>query len=375
MKLARKIALLQELNDYLGSDAPAWLDAKEKASRANGWFTPAFIDLAVTNIRRGLLPAQGGDNSNVEFRISKVEDTGAESRDSKAQDPNVQFRNSKSEIRNPFQDWLSRYDIPESQENPLTVGLIMAGNIPLVGFHDFICVFLSGHQAHIKASSKDDVLIRHIVEWMQARAPELQESIRFRDMLQGCDAYIATGSDNSARYFEHYFAKYPHIIRRNRTSVAILDGSETPEELSALADDIHQYFGLGCRNVTQLLVPEGYDFVPLLEALKRYDDFLEHAKYKHNFDYNLTIQIMNNQYYMTNGSVVLVQNPSPFSPIGQLNYQFYSNKDSLSAMIQPDQVQCIVGHGHTPFGQAQCPGPGDYADGVDTMQFLTELVK
>lgn len=357
MKLARKIALLQELNEYLGNDAPAWQAAKAEATRMNAWFLPAFIDMALASIREAFLPPVGSLPSASGGSSPGVQGAGRQSV------PGAGF----------YDDWIKRYNLPEKQEHPLTVGLTMAGNIPLVGFHDMLCIFLSGHRQRIKPSSKDDALIRHIVEWMHAKEPESREWISLSEMLKGCDAYIATGSDNSARYFEYYFAKYPHIIRRNRTSVAILDGTETPGELSALADDIQLYFGLGCRNVTQLHVPEGYDFVPLLEALKRYDFFLEHHKYKHNFDYYLTIQIMNNQFYMTNGSVVLVENPSPFSPIGQVHYQFYRDQDSLS--VDPAQIQCIVGHGHTPFGEAQRPSLDDFADGVDTMEFLAGLGK
>jgi hypothetical protein len=333
MKLARKIALLQQLEEYLGSAETAWEEAKAEASRMNAWFLPSFVDIAVENIRARYLDPQHLHN------------------------------------------WANHYGIAEETPNPKTVGLVMAGNIPLVGFHDFLCIFISGHRQKIKPSSKDEALIKHILDWMYAQEPAMRDWAELSTMLKGCDAYIATGSDNSARYFEQYFAKYPHIIRRNRTSVAILDGTESPEELSRLADDIQLYFGLGCRNVTQLHVPEGYDFVPLLEALKKYGYFLEQHKYRHNFDYNLTIQIMNNRFYMTNGSVLLSENPSPFSPIGQVNYQFYSDKDKLSASLDPEKIQCIVGHEQVPFGQAQSPWLTDYADGVDTMQFLAGLGK
>lgn len=331
MKLDRKIALLQQLHVYMGSGSGEWAAAKAEAARMNAWFLPAFIDRAVDSIRQQFLA------------------------------PGL------------LEQWVQDYGIPQARPEPKTVGLVMAGNIPLVGFHDFICIFLSGHRQLIKASSKDEVLVKHILEWMYAQEPAVRDWAALSPMLKGCDAYIATGSDNSARYFEQYFARFPHIIRRNRTSVAILDGTETPEELSLLADDIQQYFGLGCRNVTQVHVPEGYDFVPLLEALKKYDYFLEHHKYKHNFDYNLTIQIMNNRFYMTNGSVLLTENASPFSPIGQVNYQFYSDRDKLSASLDPEKIQCILGHGYLPFGQAQAPSLRDYADGVDTMGFLGKI--
>jgi hypothetical protein len=189
-------------------------------------------------------------------------------------------------------------------------------------------------------------------------------------MLKGCDGYIATGSDNSARYFEHYFSKYPHIIRKNRTSVAVLDGTESKEELEALADDIQLYFGLGCRNVTQVLVPEEYDFVPLLSALRKYDHYRDHEKYRNNFDYQLTIAIMNNRFYMSNDSIVLLENESPFSPISQLHYQYYSDKSAAIAALDKNKIQCLVGKDFIPFGDAQKPGLKDFPDGIDTMEFL-----
>jgi hypothetical protein len=198
--------------------------------------------------------------------------------------------------------------------------------------------------------------------------------ISFADMLKGCDAYIATGSNNSARYFEQYFAKYPSIIRRNRTSVAIIDGTETAAALDELSDDVHLYFGLGCRNVTKIFVPEGYDFVPLLKSFDRYKYFGDHNKYKNNYDYQLSIALMNNIYYMTNGSTLLIENDAVFSAISQLNYSFYTDADKVTKTLNNNtDIQCIVGHGFTDFGQAQQPGLFDYADGVDTMGFLLGL--
>jgi hypothetical protein len=192
-------------------------------------------------------------------------------------------------------------------------------------------------------------------------------------MLKDCDAYIATGSDNSARYFEYYFSKYPHIIRKNRTSVAILDGTETKEELESLADDIQLYFGLGCRNITQIWVPQEYDFVPLLGALRKYDHYKDHDKYKNNFDYQLTIAIMNNRFYMSNDSIVLLENESPFSPISQLHYQYYTDKPAAIAALDKNKIQCIVGRNFIPFGDAQKPGLSDFPDGIDTMEFLSAI--
>jgi hypothetical protein len=250
----------------------------------------------------------------------------------------------------------------------------MAGNIPLVGFHDFLCVFISGHKQTIKLSSKDDILLKHLVDIMTAWEPELKNEIRFADLLKGCDAYIATGSNNSARYFDLYFSKYPNIIRRNRTSVAVLTGQETKDELNSLADDVHQYFGLGCRNITQIFVPAGYHFIPLLGAFDKYKYFADHHKYKNNYDYQLSIALLNNIYYMTNGSVLLIENDAIFSAISQLHYSYYDDEKQVMARLKDnEEVQCICGSRGIAFGQAQKPSLMDYADGVDTMQFLLTL--
>ncbi len=332
MKLQQRIHLLSELGQYILPADPEWLHVKEKASHENSWFIPEFIELAATNISRNFL------------------------------------------LREILEKWAGQYQIPGENSQPKTVGIVMAGNIPLVGFHDLLSVFISGHKAVIKPSSKDETLIKHLVKKMTEWDNETGDLIQFSDMLKGCDAYIATGSNNSSRYFEYYFGKYPHIIRRNRTSVAILSGHETKEELEKLADDIFQFFGLGCRNVTKIYVPEGYDFVPLLDAFKKYEYLADHHKYKSNYDYNLALHILNKKYYMTNGSVLLVEEKPLFSPIGQLNYEFYTDKNSvISNLSSLKELQCIVGQGYLPFGTAQCPLISDYADGVDTLSFLMKL--
>lgn len=332
MILQERIILLGRLGQYMLEASEEWQEVKDRAYRENQWFIPEFVDRSVENIARQFL--------------------------------NPSF----------LQNWAAAYQVPDTQVHPKNVGVVMAGNIPLVGFHDFLCVFVSGHIATLKTSSKDEVLIKHLVKKLYEWAPAVQDEVSFAERLTGCDAYIATGSNNSGRYFDYYFGKYPHIIRRNRTSVAILDGTETPEELAALADDIQLYFGLGCRNITQLYVPEGYDFIPLLDALRKYEHFMDFHKYKHNFDYHLALLIMGNKYYMNNDTVVMTENVSPFSPVSQLHYQYYQNPATLTGLLQgnPD-IQCVVGHGQIPFGQAQCPGLTDYADGVDTMAFLVGL--
>ncbi len=335
MNLEQRIDLLVELAKYLLSEDEGWQAVKARASAENGWFIPEFVDLAVKQIANSYLQKE---------LLTK---------------------------------WAQRYQIPAENGRSLKTGLIMAGNIPLVGFHDFLCLFITGHRQIIKPSSRDESLIRRVVEQLIHLDPETAELVSFAERLKGCEVFIGTGSNNSARYFDYYFGKYPHIIRRNRTSVAILSGGESEEELGALADDTHQYFGLGCRNVTKLYVPEDYDFIPLLRAFRKYGYLAEHNKYRNNYDYHLALLLLNKKYYMTNGSILLAEDPSPFSPISVLHYEYYGpgqaivgNQEFLAA--NPD-IQCIVGQGHIPFGWAQRPVLDDYADGVDTLQFILSL--
>lgn len=325
-----RIELAAQLGEYILSNGSEWQEAKQKARAINPWFIPEFTDAAVKNIANQFLDRQKLIN------------------------------------------WVSSYTIQPLVEKK--VGIVMAGNIPLVGFHDFLCVFISGHKGIMKAASKDEVLIKHLVQKLTEWNSEVNELAVFQEMLKDCDAYIATGSNNSARYFEYYFSKYAHIIRRNRTSVAFLDGSETMKELEQLADDVHLYFGMGCRNVTKIFVPNEYDFVPMLAAFRKYDYFKDHHKYKNNYDYYLALHILNGKFYMTNGSIILVENPSIFSPISQLNYEFYAHKNDVGDTLRSlSDLQCAVGHGYIPFGEAQLPSLSDYADGIDTMKFLTRL--
>lgn len=330
MKVQNRIEILQRLGEYLRQNDSEWQAVKIQAEQHNNWFTGAFIDHAVSQIIDAFL------------------------------DPEK------------LTAWAERYGSLEPAE-PKQIGLVMAGNIPLVGFHDWLCVFMAGHQATIKLSSKDQLLFKHLLRKMYSWEVTIQNWVSLADRLNGCDAYIATGSNNSSRYFDYYFGRYPNIIRRNRTSVAVLTGAETHEQLQALAQDIHLYFGLGCRNVTKIYVPEQYDFVPLLEACKSFDYFLEHHKYKSNYDYHLSILLMNNRPYMSSGSLVLLEDSAIYSPVGQLHYETYTNADSLVAgLLANESIQCVVGP-VIPFGQAQEPSLADYADGVDTMAFLTAL--
>jgi hypothetical protein len=332
MNLQQRIFLLTRLGEYMLSDNIEWRQAKEKANHENRWFIPTFIDLACKNIADSFLQ------------------------------------------KDILEKWTGNYGLQTSAIDSKIIGLVMAGNIPLVGFHDWLCIFISGHKAHIKLSSKDQVLLKHLINKLEVWSAEIKESVEFADMLKGCDAYIATGSNNSSRYFEYYFRKYPHIIRRNKTSAGILTGNETVDELEKLADDVYLYFGLGCRNVTKIYVPLNYNFIPLLEAFKKYNYLSGHHHYKNNYDYNLALHLLNKKYYMTNGSILLIEESSLFSPISQLNYEFYNDKKEIIATLQLQKdLQCLVGRDFIPFGQSQLPAINDYADGEDTLQFLTKL--
>jgi hypothetical protein len=331
MNLHKRISLLVRLGAYIKSEENSFNEIKEQAYLYNRWFTATFTGYAGKVFGEQVL----------------------------AQDI--------------LEDFANTYAIPDYQEVPKTIGLVMAGNIPMVGLHDMVCIFLSGHRQMIKFSSKDSILMKHLAELLIAWEPDAAEYIQWNDLLKDCDAYIATGSDNSSRYFEAYFSKYPHIIRKNRTSIAILTGHENGDELAKLADDVHIYFGLGCRNVTQIFVPENYNFEALLNQFRRYNYFKDHEKYRNNFDYQLTIAIMNNRFYMSNDSIVLLENENPFSPISQVHYQYYTNLEDVPGKLDMNKIQCIAGQGFTPFGKVQRPEIGDFPDGIDTMQFLCGL--
>ncbi len=331
MNLVERINLMVELGKYLQSNTSEWQAVRQQAYEKNPWFTPEFIQLAAKNIVNEYLQ------------------------------------------KDKLSDWVNYYHLDDNI-SPKNAGVVMAGNIPLAGFHDFLCVFICGHRQIIKLSSKDDILLKHLVEKLIEFNPACAGVISFADVLKGCDAYIATGSNNSARYFDYYFAKYPSIIRRNRTSVTILKGNETINDLALLADDVHQYFGLGCRNVTKIFVPKEYDFVPMLNAFKKYGYFADHPKYRNNYDYYLALQIMNNLFYMTNNSILLVENDNYFSPISLLHYSFYEDEEMLQQKLKTDEsIQCIAGVNNIAFGKAQQPSLFEYADGIDVMKFLLLL--
>ena len=304
-------------------------EAKLEAYRQNAWFLPEFIDQAILQIREQFL-----DQSAIEA-------------------------------------WTAAYPSISNEATNLKVGIVMAGNIPLVGFHDLLSTLIAGHTAIVKRSSKDQVLMDFIIKSLIHIDPKFEAQILVQEQLKNCDAYIATGGNTAGNYFEYYFGKFPHIIRKNKTSIAILDGSETLSELAALADDCMLYYGMGCRNVTQIWVPEGYDFIPFLNALKKYNYLLDQHKYKHNYDYQLALLMMGKKLYMDSGGVLMSENPSPFAAISQIHYQQYK----LGAMpkLNMDEIQCVVGKNQLPFGSLQKPLLAQYADGVDSLAFLSDL--
>ncbi len=272
-----------------------------------------------------------------------------------------------------LKQWLT--DFPPVEEGK-TVALIMAGNIPMVGLHDLIAVLASGHRALLKLSSDDGVLMKMVVEAFHLLDEEYKTSIAIAEgPLKNFEAVIATGSDNTARYFEHYFGKYPHIIRKNRTSLAVLSGEETREELEKLGNDIFTYFGMGCRNVSHLLVPEGYIFNTFFESMFAFGHLINHNKYVNNYDYHKAIFLMEIIPFLDNNFLMIRENKELFSPLSVVHYSFYKDQDDITNYIldNSSKIQCVVGEGHLPLGQAQKPELWDYADGVNTLEFLVSL--
>lgn len=279
-----------------------------------------------------------------------------------------------------LQTWAKQYELSEPA-SPKWVGLIMAGNIPLVGFHDLLCTFVAGHRARLKLSDKDRFLLPYLLKLLGKFDERANEYFEVVERMAEMDAVIATGSNNSSRYFEAYFGKYPNIIRRNRNAVAVLDGTESADDLLALGKDIFRYFGLGCRNVSKLYLPEGYDMQLLLEQLHNYKEIVMHHKYKNNFDYNMALLMMNRTIYWNNGCIIMTENESIASRIAILHFEYFSDKKMLSEELKnrTEEIQCVVagndmaGLEVVPFGKAQEPKLSDYADGVDVMNFLKKL--
>ena len=320
------VALGQQLSD---TNNTLLIEAKSAAYQQNAWFLPEFIDQAIQQIIEQFLQQTA------------------------------------------LEEWTAAYPTIADQATHLKVGIVMAGNIPLVGFHDLLSTLIAGHTAIVKRSSKDQVLMDFIIASLIKINPAFEAQILVQEQLKNCDAYIATGGNTAGNYFEYYFGKFPHIIRKNKTSIAILDGTETLAELASLADDCMLYYGMGCRNVTQIWVPEGYDFIPFLNALKKYNYLQDQHKYKHNYDYQLALLMMRKQLYMDSGGILMSENPSPFAAISQIHYQRYPLGSIPTFNL--DEIQCIVGKNQLPFGSLQKPILAQYADGVDSLAFLSGL--
>ncbi|MDD4847357.1 MAG: acyl-CoA reductase [Bacteroidales bacterium] len=279
-----------------------------------------------------------------------------------------------------FQQWLQPYTFPDNS-SPKTIGVVMAGNIPLVGFHDLLCVLISGHRLLAKTASGDARLTTTLAQLLMEIEPNFSENITFTDsLMKNCNAYIATGSDNSARYFDSYFGKYPHIIRAHRNSVAVLQGNETDEEIVALADDVFRYYGLGCRNVSKLFIPQDFDLTKMLQLWESQKTVNNNLKYFHNYTYQKTIYLVNNEVHLDNGFLLLKKAGGFSAPIAVLYYEPYEKTTDIQQLLAEHRhlLQCVVSHDTAmfdavAFGKAQQPDLWDYADGVDTMAFLLSL--
>ncbi|MEO9513988.1 MAG: acyl-CoA reductase [Flavobacteriaceae bacterium] len=275
--------------------------------------------------------------------------------------------------------WLSKYAFPTTKEGKI-VAIVMAGNIPLVGFHDFLCVLLTGNKVLAKLSSNDTVLLPFLADFLINEDTSFRGKIQFAEgKFENFDAVIATGSNNTSRYFEYYFGKKPNIIRKNRSSVAILTGNESKEQLTALGEDIFRYYGLGCRNVSKVYVPKEYDFDVFFKAIFEYKDLINQIKYSNNYDYNKAVYLMSEFKILDNGFLILKEDESYSSPIASLFYSYYENETELKQRLEEhrDNIQCIVSNSvvnnKVNFGETQKPELNDYADGVDTVSFLLSL--
>lgn len=265
-------------------------------------------------------------------------------------------------------------NMPEREAK--TVAVICAGNIPMVGFHDIMCVLLSGNKALIKLSSDDNVLLPFFLKLLTHYEPAFESFIFIADgKLASFDAVIATGSNNTATHFQQYFGKYPHIIRKNRTSVAILDGKETTEDIRHLGEDIFLYYGLGCRNVSKLFVPEGYSFNAFFEAILAFGYVSENKKYSNNYEYHRAIYLLEQHQFLDNNFVMVKESAELHSPVAVIHFSYYKQPEDVAKYIEQhtSEIQCVVGKGHIPFGYSQRPVISDFADGVNTLDFLVTL--
>lgn len=274
-------------------------------------------------------------------------------------------------------EWICRYPDFQEPNRPKQVAIIMAGNIPLVGFHDFLSVLISGHSVLAKMSSDDQTILPVLVDALIKLAPDFEDRITLVERIEQPDAVIATGSNNSARYFETYFGKYPHIIRKNRTSVAVFTGEETEDELKDFGADLFAFYGMGCRNVSKIYVPHDFDLDRVFGAIIDYSGVMDNHKYANNYDYYRAIYMLNKEAFLENGFVLFHEHESLHTPIAVIHFERYQNRAEVDAKLkeQQEELQCVVGRGAgmVPFGESQQPKLWDYADGVDTVKFLQML--
>lgn len=280
------------------------------------------------------------------------------------------------------EDELNKWEDKYKREikSPKNIGIVMAGNLPAVGFHDLLAVLWTGHKAHVKLSSQDDVLVKKLTQILLDIEPRFNEMIFFPDKITGMDAVIATGSDNTSRYFEYYFAKIPHIIRKNRTSVGVLNGEEDITAYEKLSDDIFKYFGMGCRNVSKIFVPEGWKYEFFFQGTEKYKDIIHHNKYLNNYEYQKSIFLINKVPHLDNGYLLLKEDQALVSPISVLFYEYYKDVNQIKLKLneQKEKIQVVLSNGKwfdnsLDFGTSQNPGICDYPDGVDIVEFLYGL--
>ncbi|MEN9448327.1 MAG: hypothetical protein RJA25_1617 [Bacteroidota bacterium] len=332
MNIEQRIHAFAQLGNYINEKPLALQEVIHKASIYNAWFTIKSIEESLQNIATEFL------------------------------------------AKEKLEQWLAAYSFPKEEETK-TIAMVAAGNIPMVAFHDILCVLISGNKLQLKLSEKDQYLLPFLLAQLIKIEPAFHNNISIQFKLENFDAIIATGSNTSAKHFEYYFNKYQHIIRRNRNSIAILDGTESKEALQQLGHDIFDYFGLGCRNVSKIFIPQDFDFIKLKEAFSHFSEIMQHTQYMNNLDYQRTIYLMNQIPIIDIDFINIVENNSLHSPISCLHFERYTSHEQVQAYLENEQenIQCVIGKGYLPFGKSQQPSLTDYADNVDTLNFIIQL--